>query len=1331
MTLCYRKKSYLCLRLINFDLSDRMKKVLIAAFLLAFYAVTAHAQVARLYTTQHGLKTNACHSVDLDSRGFVWVSGSSTLGIFDGKSFHYLPTTNEEGRELFQTAYEVEEADHDKYWVCTSHGLFLLDARNTKFQHVFLRENEDSIYGSATNAIIDYPKPNHKLVTTDGFNTFVLNTKTLKVDQQLSGQLNNIIQDGFVTTPMIDQQERLWVATKSTPLICIDLKTMKRHPFGYTPAAAAIIGSSTVKALLETKDGMLIGTNHGLLMYDRGQNTVHELPLPTSNLCISSIICTHDNRILVGTDGRGIWEYNDSEATPTLHPLYDQAAGFDISYGKVMDMKEDSKGNVIAAFLQKGLVVIPPQNDCFHYHPISPLANGKNVTCVTSMAIDQQENYWVATDGCGVFTTNGMRLSTAHPVGEGLQSSLVQDIKVDKHGTVWVGSFGGGVQYLENGRWTNTGLDMLSHEMVMTMCYDAASDQLLVGTNGSGVFTIDIATRSVQKTEVPFGYNPWVSALLRDSQQTLWIATSSGLYHYNPKSGSRGELRMGNVRICNAFAIQQDGDNILVATDEGLLIYHTKTKQQQLIGKEQGLSCPSICSITTTDHYIWLATRTNIASVDKRTHTVANYSSFSGYEIGEFHRNSFVKPGHGYILFGGDNGIICFTPQLITNRPTKLNPLYFTNFVTPLHTEEMDANIFYAKDIYLRHDNATFSIEFASVELGDPERIQYEYILEGHETMWHSDGNALLARYSSLAPGTYTLRVRAYLEDTPTEYAENTIRIHISAPWYATTGAFVFYAIIVLFILYLIYQQIKARKQQKEQLRLSAEQDRIKEAKLKMFTSITHELRSPLTMIESPLKQLMAEDTDAGHQSLYATMRRNCDRLLDIVKQITDIRKIDSGQLKLHLEEHDYVEYSNQVFEQFKGIATVKEITFEIEHHEETLPMMMDTTHFEKIITNLLSNAFKFTPAGGKVTAQSSIVDNQVELRFYNSGSHFSDEDIAHLWERFYQGSAGNDATGSGIGLNLVHELVKLHNGTISAKNTQPDGVEFTLRFPYFRLATPETTDAQGIHRTKPLVMLVDDDTELIHYMTQQLEKDYTILCAFSGNAAWKSVQTQRPDVVVTDYRMPDGNGMELCQRIKSTPDTDSTPVILLTGEGNETLQLQSLNIQADYYLEKPVNIIMLRSAISQVLQVREKMRNKTRRSALNDEMPVPVMENADDKLFGRISEAIKKHLDDSEFSVQQLADEVGISRVHLNRKMKERYGISPNVFIKSFRLKQAARLLISNRANVSEVAYTVGFSSHSYFTTAFHDYFGFSPKDFIAHYSQEENQEALQKLLE
>ena len=1309
--------------------TNKKPRILALLLLLLSFFIPAHicAQVARLYSNKHGLKTSSCSSVDIDSHGFVWVSGYSTLGMFDGTKFQYLPTTDADGRELFQRAYGVKEADGNKYWVCTSQGLYLFNALTTEYHLVNTTNDSTGLrYGYATNAIIDYPKKDYMLVTTDGFKVHVLNTATLKEDKQLTNKINNIVQDGFVTQPLIDRHKRLWVTTNSTPLVCADLKTMKNVPIRYTPEAQRIITGGTVTQLLETRRGVFVGTNHGLLIYEDDTRLVSTIDIAGNDLCVSSLIKTRDGRVLVGTDGRGLWQLIDNEGELSLTPYTRQASGVDISYGKVMDMTEDDRGNIIAVFFQKGLVVIPPQNDCFHYHPISPLQNGQNATCVTSMEIDKQNNYWVATDGCGVFTTDGMRLATARPVNDGLRSLLVQEVKIDKHGTVWVGSFGGGVQYMHEGRWTDAGLESLSKEKVMSMHYDAPSDQLFVATNGSGIFRVNVSEKTARKVDLPRYYNQWVCSVYLDSRGILWIGTSSGLLYYDEKNDRSEYVTLNGNSINNPSDIRQDGDDILIACEEGLLIYNTKDKSQRLISEADGLACKTIRSIIVTKERIWLATRTNIASMEKGACRVRNYSSFSGYEIGEFHRNSALKPGMGYILFGGDNGIICFTPDLIIDRKMSIDHVYFTNLTTPLHTEQLDASIFYAKSIKLTHDNSSFTIDFASAEIGDPDRIHYDYMLEGHETQWHHDAVSHQANYSSLPAGNYVFRVRAYLEDNPTEYTENKINISVAAPWYASKWAFLAYACLLVIMAYVAYQQAMIRKRQKELIRHSAERDRIKEAKLKLFTSITHELRSPLTMIESPLRQLIHEDKDADHQSLYYTMLRNCNRLLDLVKQITDIRKIDSGQMKLKLEEADYVEYSEQVYEQFKGMAAVKHISFIIDNKEDELPMMIDLTHFEKVISNILSNAFKFTPEGGTVKVTSAKEGNNAVLTFYNSGTHIDKADLDHLWERFYQGTTGSDCTGSGIGLNLVYELVKMHQGNVEARNVEPEGVEFIISLPLNALPQMVTEDNE-----RKTVLLVDDDTELSTYIKSQLEKTYNIIVAFSGNAGWKAVLASRPDVVVTDYRMPDGNGMELSNKIKNQPETAHIPVIMLTGEGDETLQLLSLNNYVDHYLEKPVNIMMLRSAISQVLRVMDNLRIKANRKDIKVDSNNVASINMEERLYNRVNDIILKHIDNPEFSVMQLSEEVGMSRVHLSRKMKARYGVTTNVYIRIFRLKQAAYMLVHNKMTINDIANMCGFSSHSYFTTSFHEYYAMSPTEFAIFYSKEENKEALDKLLE
>lgn len=1289
-----------------------------------------NAQVARLYTSQQGLKTNDCHSVSVDSRGLVWFAGFHSLGVFDGIKFTYLPAKSADGkRDLYQTAYEVKEYKDDKYWFCTSHGLFLYNNRTADFQRVFFYEDEDSIYGLSCNNIVLYKQPDECLVTTDGFGVYILNMNTLKVDNNTTKKLNDCMGDNFAFSPILDKKHRLWVATATEKLVCVDINTYTRKKLKFTPEAEAVKENAYFNCLKEVDGDILIGTSNGLLLYDSKEDIVRNLNIPYT---IQSIITTRQNKVLLGTDGRGIWEYD--KKMHTLKPLESFSPDFEMAYGKVIDMAEDKNGNIIAMFLQKGLVIIPQPTGRFNYHPVSPLANGKNATSITSITAGKDGTNWIGTDGCGVFKVVGTKLSEAVQAGSGIDDALVQSVVVDKHGTVWEGSYDSGVKQLVGNAWvTESWYSILSNKRVMTIHYSEAEDALFVGTNGDGVYVINVGEKKASELIIPIEYNRWVSALLIDSERTLWIATSAGLVYYNRYNGKQGNVTIDGARVCNATSIAQDGTKILVGTDNGLLIYDTKTQKQTIIDESKGLA-GTVEAITSDKEAYWISTSRSISRISKRTLEIRNYSSFNGYDIGEFHRNSIAKDQNGNILFGGNNGIISFDPKQIQQGKHNVGQVVLTGFVTPKNTEKLDATIAFAKEIELEYSNNAFEINFSTMDFETPGRIRYDYILEDLESEWHKNSPVALASYTSLPSGNYTFRVRAYFEDSPQDFTEASIKIHVAAPWYGSIWAIIIYSLIGCGILYIIYILVTNRKRVKEQIRKNEEKNRMKEAKLRLFTSITHELRSPLTMIESPLRQLISTDSDKEHQDLYAVMLRNCDRLLNIVKQITDIRKIDAGQLTLKLAETDYVEYANKVFEQFTGVAKVKNIDFVIEHSQTEMPMMMDTTQFEKIITNLLSNAFKFTPEGGKIVAKSMVVKNNVELSFYNSGSKFNEEDIKHLWERFYQGTAKEDAAGSGIGLNLVSELVKLHHGTISAKNVEPDGVEFTLLFPYFyNQKTEEENSAKmiGAGTTKPTILLVDDDTEMIAYLCSQLEKDYNVMKALSGNSGWKIVQSQRPDVVITDYNMPDGNGTELCQQIKSHPETDSTPIIMVTGEGDDMLKLHSLNLQVEHYLEKPVNLMMLKSAIAQVLKIRENMRNKAHRTETSAELPKVVIENAEDKLFTRINEAIKKHLDNSEYSVQQLAEDVGISRVHLNRKMKEHYGVSPNVFIKSTRLKQAASLLMTNNVNVSEVAYSVGFSSHSYFTTAFHEYFGMSPKEFVIYYSDEANKEALKKLLE
>ena len=479
--------------------------------------------------------------------------------------------------------------------------------------------------------------------------------------------------------------------------------------------------------------------------------------------------------------------------------------------------------------------------------------------------------------------------------------------------------------------------------------------------------------------------------------------------------------------------------------------------------------------------------------------------------------------------------------------------------------------------------------------------------------------------------------------------------------------------------------------------------------------------------------------------------------------------------MELHFEEQDLIALIKGIMLSFKNMATIKQISFTMETSDPTLFLWIDNVHFDKIIFNILSNAFKFTPKSGRILIRVQykkndglIPDRRVaeyaEIRIFNTGTHIDENDLEHVFERFYQGNAAVTA-GSGIGLHLTQELVSLHHGQTDAHNIGNDGVEFTVRIPLgnahlsdkelvpikkesgsrspsktnddatpdkeFADPVPPSADSAAIvHKNKHTILVVDDDEDFCLYLKKELS-DYTILTSNSGHKAWEQILHKHPDVVVTDYLMPDGNGLELCQRIKNNPETDSISVIMLTSEGSEQVQMQSVDMHADRFLAKPFNMVLLRGAISQAIRAREKILNKVHRTEMGYNYETMAMDSADDKLVKKVIGYIKDNMEDSELSVETLSKEVGLSRVHLNRKLKEILGVSPSNLIKSIRLKQAAYLLVNNKVNISEVAFKVGFSSHSYFSYNFHEFFGMSPKAFIIHYSENQDEESIRKLLD
>ena len=1367
----------------------RITTTLLTFFLLAPCTL---GQTNRLYTTRQGLVTSDITSLCVDSRGLAWLVGKNSVGYFDGQQFHYIPVTNPEtGHPFFSAAKGIKEDKEGNFWIMSNRGLYHLDVHTQKFKYVSLWDSEKEA-GYAASQMLEIPgMPHTQLIVTEGQGVHYFDTEKMEVKVEETAKLQEAARDGFIVCAGVDHKGRIWMDRIRKELVCIDSKTFKEYPIRMTPEVHAVISSVNVQDIIEVRarKAIYFATRSGLLKYDEKTNEISLLPA-TQGKNFRTLLYTQAGELLVGSDSEGIWIVDEQDRA-SRYEVKDQL--FDLSLGKVTDMVQDEEGNILVSLLQKGLLVIPYRKDQFRYHAVSLYGNDRNTSSITSMAIDSHKNYWIGTDGAGVFTTDGMRMATVHPASEGLRSLQVQAVVVDKHDGVWAGTYGGGVQYLEGGTFTSPAfLDNIRHANVKSMTYDAARHLVFAATNGTGVFQIDPEQKTCTKVNFD-GASEWTACIYMDDDNTLWLGDVSQVYYYNTKSNMKRTIKremLEGAPTCFITTGKGTEKRVLIGTEEGILVYYPATGKSKKI-----LDGISFTSFNQTEDDIWAAATQTVFALDKKTLKATPYTSFGGFFVGELHQESTLNNGAGNMLFGCDNGIICFDPDAIRKQRKLTTPILFTSLYVNGQkinysdsTSYLDSHILQAKKITLPVEENSFRITFSLPHLSSPTQIHYEYILQGHDKDWVRNSQCE-ASYSNLPSGRYTLRVRAYIEGNYDNAMEKSIEVVVCAPWFRTRLAYGIYLLILVGIGMMARRVILARRKQQQELRDARQNEEIKEAKLKLFTSITHELRTPLTMIISPLKQLTTmyenilqrEETAKNSARVKEinevltnlnVMNHNCNRLLDIVKQITDIRKIDAGQFKLRFQETDICAYIRNIATSFLSVAQIKHINFTVQDSERVINVWIDPLHFEKIIVNILSNAFKFTPDGERIQVRNEIKGNELEISIFNGGKHISQEDMEHIYDRFYQAAEGKHHRGSGIGLNLAHELVILHHGTITARNVEPYGVEFVITLPlgHEHLKEEEMADStqqdlgeelsvleenrESIHTNvtdltteteteegavkgkgttgrKPDLLIVDDNKDILDYLKSELQDDYAITLAFSGNSAWNMILKNRPDIVLTDMMMPDGNGIELCQRIKGNPEMDHIPVIMLTGEGDERIELKSLELNVDHYLQKPFNISILRGTLQQVLKVRDSMKKHLQRSDMSGDFDNVEMDSAEERLFQRINETLLTHLDDSEFGVQELADEVGISRVHLNRKMKDKFGLSPNVFIRAYRLKQAAYLLVHNKVNVSEVAYRVGFSTHSYFSSSFREYFGMSPKDFVITYEDKADDPAFKKLLE
>ena len=867
--------------------------------------------------------------------------------------------------------------------------------------------------------------------------------------------------------------------------------------------------------------------------------------------------------------------------------------------------------------------------------------------------------------------------------------------------------------------------------------------------------------------------NDWVNYIFCDSEGMIWLGHYKGISCFNPANESFINYRKVNTLVEDrvGYVVQEDhAGNIWAGTTDGLYCFNKKTDELTCFTVADGLPNNVICGICEDEeHNMWISTYMGICKYDAKTGRYINYYAGDGLQGNEFTHGAFYKDEAGKVYFGGINGITYFQPSSIGSvlKDTKVWITDFSIFNQPvrkntrsgrhtvIYTSVPDANMF-----QLAHYDNTFSIVFSTLQYNNPEQISYQYKIEELSNQWLStEPGVNRVTYNNLLPGKYTFHVRALSHGNLSEI--RTVKILITPPWYEMWWAYCIYAFLFGLLVLGIVNYILSRMRHRREIMKREHAEQLNEAKLQFFINISHEIRTPMTLIINPLEKLLAEKKGGEVQKTYLMIYRNAQRILRLINQLMDIRKLDKGQMFMKFRETDMVGFIDDVMLTFDYMARKKKIHFCFEHVMPQLKVWVDMNNFDKILMNIFSNAFKYTPEQGEITVTLSTgrdstrrdpLKEYFEITVTDNGIGLDREKIERIFERFYQ--IDNDVTksnfGTGIGLHLSRSLVELHHGIILAENREDaPGSRFIIRIPlgsahlrtdeledveaiitpHTVLVKPEKTDLEGAFeeeedeeskkagksKNRMRILIVEDEEEILSYLKEELEGDYRIMTRKNGREAYDTILADTPDLVISDIMMPEMDGLSLCRKIKQNTNVNHVPVILLTAKSKPEDTMEGMATGADAYMVKPFNTELLKSTIANLIANRKLLKSKfSGAQQQEDKVQKLSMKSADEILMSKIMKVINENLSNPDLNVEMLAANVGLSRVHVHRKLKELTNLSARDFIKNIRLQQAAALLKEKKLTVSEVAYATGYTNLSHFSSSFKEVHGMSPKEYM-----------------
>lgn len=1354
-----------------------MKNIFIFYLLCLCLSLPCYGQEGKMFTVDRELSSSMLNKIYQDRDGIIWIATEDGLNRYDGAKFIVYRNEKDNPNSLLSDYVRtLFEDSQGRLFIGSLNGLQIYDRATDSFTTIPMYLSSGAPIAPNVGVILEQNN-GEILIGTSGHSIFLLKTQGDSIKAQ---QIDQFIASNLITYSYRDKKGNLWIATGDNGIFRLDNNNQFKHYSGEKS-----IAWNTVSNMCEDKQGNLYmgSLKKGLFRYnDKIDTFVPITYTPNPNLPIKILYPEEENQILIGTDGSGMKVYDIQEQK--IKEANFNITTFDLTKAKIHSILKDKMGNIWLGFFQKGVMIIPAITNEFKY--LGYKSSRHNVigsNCVMSVHKDHTGTLWVGTDNDGIYAVTPDKTPKVHFSPTDNTHSVpatIMSIFEDSNHNMWIGSYLNGMAKLD----TKTGrceylklVDETSNLMENVYCFAEDNNKTLwIGTMGGGLYQMNINTKEIVRcpttttsntdwTKVNMLHNSWINCLLHTAEDKLYIGTYDGLGCLDIKTMDFVSP-MKNRRILYGdviYALHEGKDgNIWIGTSKGLKRLNPRTVEVQEYTTKDGLPSNYICAIKEdANGYLWISTNYGISRFNPQNQSFINFYASDGLQSNEFSKGAAFADKQGELIFGGTNGITYFNPTEITT-PDKKPKIRITDFYIHdkkvkkgmksgnrdiVNTAVMDADHF-----QLSYKDNSFSIEFSAMEFFSPERITYTYSINNSNWISLQQGINRVS-FSNLNPGTYTFQVKAKDNDSYSDIKEFSITIHPA--WYASGWAKFIYGVLLIVIIYGIVIQIRHRYRARQEILEHIHAEQINEAKLQFFINISHEIRTPMSLIISPLQKLIATDKDNERQKNYHTIYRNAERILRLVNQLMDIRKIDKGQMSLKFQEVDIVGFIRDLYYTFEYQANARHITLSFQPETEKLKAWIDPKNFDKIILNIISNAFKFTPENGEINIYLRIgedINASQSLKHYfeiiveDSGIGINPEEMGRIFERFYQirNSHNNSNVGNGIGLHLSRSLVELHHGTIKAENNENrPGSRFIIRLPlgkehlnveeiddnpagnntpvHITTALPipsspvDEEDEKIRSKTKCHVLVVEDDEEIRKYICRELASDFHMHECANGKEALTLILKKEPDLIISDIMMPEMDGLTLCKKIKQNITINHIPIILLTAKSREEDNLEGLNMGADAYIVKPFSIEILRKTAINLIKSREILRNSFSGSQMQEQKLKKLkVQSPDDRLLDKVMKVINDNLGNPDLNVEMIATEVGISRVHLHRKLKELTNQSTRDLIRNVRLKQAASLLANQYHNITEVATLTGFTNVAYFSTAFKELYGVPPSTYM-----------------